>query len=254
MISVIVCSRLGPESDLHEKNVVRTIGCDFEYVRLDNQNGDEGLCAAYNKGIRQAQGDILVFVHEDVFFMTLGWGKILKQKFAGDSRLGLVGVAGTQHLFKAREMWTAAGIPHLRGRVVHELDEGRQFFLTVFSEHKNDDEVVAVDGLFFAIPAHLFDRIQFDENTFDRFHFYDLDICMQIRRTHRIIVTCDILVKHRSTKHNSYSWREAAGKFIDKYRHLLPVSCSDSPPQAPVRGQRCFSVELKGRIPQSPSL
>jgi hypothetical protein len=100
----------------------------------------------------------------------------------------------------------------------------------VFSEDETDAEAVAVDGLFFAIRKELFPTIQFDERTFDRFHFYDLDICMQVRKTHKIIVTSKILVKHFSGGSFRETWREYADRFIKKYSSMLPVSCSGTVP------------------------
>ena len=105
--------------------------------------------------------------------------------------------AGTQYLFAEPPAWVAPGRPFIRGRVVHETDEGSRFYLTVFSWEQGDVDVVAVDGLFFAIRKSLFSHVPFDrEAVFDGFHFYDIDICMQVRRTHRIVVTPDISVKH----------------------------------------------------------
>jgi hypothetical protein len=144
--------------------------------------------------VKQASGEILVFVHEDVFFAEGGWAIKLEDKFK-DQSVGLIGVAGTQYLFADNPAWVAAGRPFIKGQVIHELDQGSKYFLTVFDWQRGDTEVVAVDGLFFAIKKELFNQIQFDDVTFDGFHFYDLDICMQVHKTHRLIVTTDILVK-----------------------------------------------------------
>ena len=80
MISVIVCSRQAPEWDFHQRNVQKTVGCDNEYIRIDNRKGEMGICAAYNMGVQKAAGEILVFVHEDVFHGR-GWEKILRVNF-----------------------------------------------------------------------------------------------------------------------------------------------------------------------------
>ena len=78
-------------------------------------------------------------------------------------------------------MEAAPGSPFIHGKVVHEERDMGKLILTVFSEENKDIEAVAVDGLFFAMRKSLFDTIRFDKDTFDRFHFYDLDICMQVR-------------------------------------------------------------------------
>jgi len=249
MISVVVCSRKPPEFDLHRRNVTKTAGSvPLEYVRIDNRDNRYGICAAYNEGVRSSKGEIIVFMHEDVFFMEGEWGRKLVDKFV-DPDLGLVGVAGTQYLFADNPGWVAAGRPFIHGHVIHELDGGNDYKLTVFSWDKTDVEVVAVDGLFFAVRREMFDTVSFDETTFDGFHFYDIDLCMQVRRTHRCIVTWDILVKHQSGGAFDDTWKKYAFRFINKYRSELPASCVTAVPD---REQRTGfeNFDLKGKAPQ----
>ncbi|CAN2045072.1 protein O-GlcNAc transferase [Candidatus Magnetomoraceae bacterium gMMP-1] len=227
MISIIVCSNQNPCSAAHRKNIEKTVGCEFEYIRINNSDNKFGICAAYNKGTEKASGDILVFVHDDVFFISSDWGKILQEKFSFDSSLGLVGLAGTQYLDKNNPFWPYAERPFIYGRVVHEKKDPDKSVLTIFSRDKRDTEVVAVDGLFLAIKKSLFNTIKFDEKTFDRFHFYDLDISMQVKKTHKVIVTCDILVKHLSGGSFKGVWKEYAKRFIKKYWNALPASCTE---------------------------
>lgn len=250
MISVIVCSIKPPEWTVHERNVARTVNAESEYIRIDNRNTGKGICPAYNSGVERASGDCLVFMHEDAFFMEKGWGKALERKFSDDPSLGLVGVAGTQYLCKDKMSWTFAGRPFLRGRVVHELDGGREFFMTAFSTDRTDANVVAVDGLFFAVRRTLFTAVRFDEATFDRFHFYDLDLCMQVRRTHRLIATWDILIKHCSAGKPDETWREYGRRFLEKYRLELPANCSDTEPDFSVQREKGMNIDLKGRANQ----
>jgi glycosyltransferase involved in cell wall biosynthesis len=249
MISIIVCSRQPAEFDVHRRNVAKTIGTDHEYVRIDNTSNTYGICGAYNQGVSQAKGDILVFVHEDVFFMEPGWGNIIESKFAANQRIGLVGVAGTQYLFADSPAWIKAGQPYIRGRVVHELDSGASYILSIFSWDKSDAEVVAVDGLFFAVRASLFPGIRFDERTFDQFHFYDLDICMQVRKTHFCIVTWDILLKHLSGGNANAQWVEAGNRFLAKYKNELPASTVPTIPDL-TKYKEAVHFDLRGKVPQ----
>jgi glycosyltransferase involved in cell wall biosynthesis len=229
MISVVVCSRLNPSNDTHKSNVLNTIGTSCEYIRIDNRDNTHNLCSAYNAGVTQATGDIIVFVHEDVFFVNKNWGVQLIRKFS-DSSVGLVGVAGTQYLFKDTPGWVAAGRPWIKGQVIHETHGKESRVLTVFSWEDQDADVVAVDGLFFAIRATIFSSIHFDETTFDGFHLYDLDICMQVQQSHRLIVTKDILVRHLSGGSFDTKWQSYAMLFLKKYSSRLPVSCVDKIP------------------------
>ncbi len=228
MLSVIVCSGNPALRDLHERNVTKTVGTACEYLRVNNAAGNLGICAAYNLGVERARGDTLVFVHEDVFFLQRGWGPLVQAKFDADPSLGLVGLAGTTYLFADCLPWFAAGRPFLRGQVVHEQNGSQH--LTVFSRDPADAEVVAADGLFLAIRRELFRDIRFDEQRFDKFHLYDMDICMQVRRTHRLIVTCDVKVKHLSGGRFDDTWRHYARRFREKYVHDLPAACTTQVP------------------------
>ncbi|MBN1129031.1 MAG: hypothetical protein JXA71_08595 [Chitinispirillaceae bacterium] len=243
---MVVCSKQDPSWTLHERNVSKTAAGEVEYLRIDNREPRRSICAAYNRGVAQARGDIMVFMHEDAFFMEKGWNTRLTTKFC-DPSIGLVGVAGTQYLFREHPGWVAAGRPFIKGKVIHETAKGENFHLTVFSWDDRDAEVVAVDGLFFAIRASLFPAIRFDEETFDGFHFYDLDICMQVRRTHRLIVTPDIIIKHRSGGSFNTSWQEYAKRFMLKYRNALPAGCTDTVPDL-ARRIPFENFDLKGKV------
>ncbi|HSQ41571.1 MAG TPA: glycosyltransferase, partial [Fibrobacteraceae bacterium] len=94
MISAIICSRNSVACEWARRNLMRTVGSsEFEFIRIDNSSGQMGICAAYNQGIKRSHGDILIFLHEDVFHLEIGWGARLVQKFHQQANLGLVGVA-----------------------------------------------------------------------------------------------------------------------------------------------------------------
>ena len=250
MISLIVCSRLDPSVTIHRRNTEKTAAGQIEYIRIDNREPRAGICNAYNRAVSMAHGEIIVFMHEDAFFMEKGWDTALSKKFS-ESSIGLIGVAGTRYLFAEHPGWVAAGRPFIRGKVIHETRNGENFHLTVFSWDDKDSDVVAVDGLFFAIRRNLFDRIAFDEATFDGFHFYDLDICMQIRKTHRLIVTPEIIIKHQSGGSFDATWQKYAEHFLQKYSAELPASCAEG--EIPDLSKRVpfETFNLKGKVPQA---
>lgn len=228
MISVIVCSTKPPEWETHRRNVAKTVGAEHEYLLVDNRAAKLGLCGAYNRALVQARGEILVFLHDDVFFMENDWGRVLQEKFR-DPAVGLVGVAGTQYLFAAPLPWYSAGRPFVFGQVVQE--SGHEQHVALYSRQDADAEVVAADGLLLAMRGELFRRgLRFDEATFDRFQLYDMDICMQVRQTHRLLVTRDVKVKHLSLGDFGDSWRFYAERFVAKYAGRLPARCGPDTP------------------------
>lgn len=251
MISAILCSRSPSAFEHVRRNLLRTAGdVDLEVIRIDNSTNQLGICQAYNKGVEQAKGNYLVFLHEDVYHLEFGWGIRLLRKYQSEPLVGVVGVAGSQILFGEPPLWSWIGRPWLFGKVVHELDRGERFFMTVFSPDSGDREVVALDGCWFSARRSVFETVQFDEKTFPGFHFYDIDFCLQARQHWKVIATTDILVKHLSPGSFDESWQKASQDFRLKWSRDLPIAVAGI--EIPrTRGADFFNVNLKGKIPQA---
>jgi len=248
MITVIISARNPvPESTL-ERNIRKTAGSPIELFMINNSEGKNGLAAVYNFGAARSRGDILVFMHDDAFFMTEGWGPILESLFAQDPYLGVVGVAGTQYIFRDNCSWTAAGRPFVKGRIVQDLQNG-DFFATLFSPDRESCEVAACNGVFFAVRRTLLTQFGFDEQTFDSFYFHDMDFCMQARKKWRVTVTADILVKHRSMGTYDKTWQRYGQLFLNKWAAELPASCANAVPD-PNNAIPAAKASLKGKVDQ----
>ena len=74
MVSCIICSRKQDISTDLKENIKNTVGCDYELLIIDNSKNQYNIFKAYNEGIRRAKGDILCFMHEDIFYHTQNWG------------------------------------------------------------------------------------------------------------------------------------------------------------------------------------
>jgi glycosyltransferase involved in cell wall biosynthesis len=248
MVTVIISARNPvPESTL-ERNIRKTAGEPIELFMINNAAGANGLAAVYNFGAARSRGDVLVFMHDDAFFMTENWAPVLEGLFARDPYLGVVGVAGTQYLHNDNASLTAAGQPFIKGRVVHDLQNG-DFFATLFSQDREMCEVVACGGVFFAVRRTLLTQFGFDEKTFDSFYFHEMDFCMQARKTWRVAVTSDILIKHRSTGTYDKGWHHYGQVFLQKWAANLPASCTDAVPN-PALVVPAVNANLKGKIEQ----
>jgi len=250
MITVIISARNPiPESTL-ERNIRKTVGSPLELFMINNASGENGLAAVYNFGASQSQGDILVFMHDDAFFMNENWGPVLESLFAQDPALGIVGVAGSQYIYNNQCSWTAAGRPFIKGRIIHDLQNG-DFFATMFSPQKEDAQVVACSGVFFAVRRTLLTQFGFDEKTFDSFYFHELDFCMQAGKQWKIMVTGDIVVKHRSIGTYDKQWQHYGDLFLKKWAAQLPASCADTVPDPdPAKSVGATRAHLKGKIEQ----
>lgn len=248
MVTVIISARNPvPESTL-ERNIRKTAGAPIELFMINNANGDNCIASVYNFGASRSRGDVLVFMHDDAFFMTENWAPMLEGIFAQDPRIGVVGVAGTQYLRSDNPSLTAAGQPFIKGRVVHDLQNG-DFFATLFSQEREMTDVVACSGVFFAVRRTLLTQFGFDERTFDSFYFHDLDFCMQARRQWRVVVTSDILIKHRSTGTYDKGWQHYGQVFLQKWAAMLPATCTSAVPNV-AQIVPAVNANLKGKIEQ----
>ena len=103
MISLIVCSRNQALLQELQASVEKTIGVPHEFVVIDNLDNQYNISQAYNKGTREAKFGYLIFVHEDVEFLTKNWGNALMD-IIKNKNVGAVGIAGSNYL-NERGIW-----------------------------------------------------------------------------------------------------------------------------------------------------
>lgn len=227
MISVIICSRTQDIPTKLRESIENTVGCGCEIVVIDNSDSCYNIFTAYNEGVHRAKGDTLCFCHDDILFHTQGWGNIIADILHDDS-IGIVGVAGGHFLPKAPCYWSFT--PYVSQHYLSTengtttLEEHLSYFSNGFAD------VVAVDGMCFFIPAQMFQKIRFDDNTFNNFHGYDMDICMQVIASgKRACITKQILIEHfwsdKVLTKPTYirPLNVAMDTFYIKWQHILPI-------------------------------
>mgnify|MGYP002623476925 CR=1 FL=1 len=225
MISCIICSRKSALPEELKENIASTIGCEYEVIIIDNSNCQYTIFSAYNEGVRRAKGDIVCFMHEDIIIHTQEWGKRLVSIFK-DSKIGLVGVIGSQFLPNTNASWWNCGAQ------VGEILQGNQDAYGNYSVWYNNSnavnspiDCVVVDGCFMALRKSLFDYIHFDEDTFSSFHAYDLDICMQVLGLDlRVVVIDKLLIEHKSSGVVGADYITQRDIFYKKWGRLLPIT------------------------------
>ena len=223
MISIVVCSIDQKRFEAFSKNVVATIGELFELVRIDNVGDEFSLCAAYNKGAQQANGEIICFIHEDVFFHTPDWGRKLASHF-NDHEVGVIGVAGSRYKSEFGQNWKDGETSMYRILLKDGIESGK--LLNVNPRNERRSEVVCLDGLFLACKKSHWKEYPFDETNYDGFHFYDADFCMQFFGKKKNYVVYDILIEHFSQGKYNKKFLEQAEIFGNKWNKKLPA-CLD---------------------------
>ena len=222
MISVIICSRTPDISDVLRQNITDTIGCAHEFVVIDNSRQQRSIFAAYNEGVNKAQGDILCFMHEDIRCHTKDWGTAVENRFRNDETLGLLGNLGSHFMPKCV---CALGDSGLLSSNYYTKDKEDHYRESRYFDDSGAAEVVVVDGMWYCVRRQLFaDRKIWYDESFEGFHYYDLDICMQVWEAgYKCIVVDDVEMEHYSEGDIDRTFLNNSFRFFDKWKDSLPM-------------------------------
>lgn len=224
MLTVVYCTReTKPE---HKEHLIKTSGLHKYLEVIEIINNGESLTKAYNRGIKQASNDFVVFCHDDITLDTKQWGKKLLKQFENNPEFGIIGVAGSKYLSETGRWWDDRKTMY--GKVRHT--SGGKSWLSEYSADLGNrlEEVVNVDGVFFAVDKRKLASRDKEGNPFDEtvegFHFYDVDFSFHnyIIGSCKVGVTTKIRVNHQSIGETNEQWEENRKIFAEKNAHLLP--------------------------------
>ena len=225
MISIIICSRTPDISQLLKDNIADTIGLEYELVIIDNSKNKYSIFQAYNEGVKRAKFPYLCFMHEDVFYHTQDWGEKVIKHFQ-NQEVGLIGTIGTHFLPKTPIGWYQSKVVSGGGLVRVSKNGKNELEHYLDSAYLKDDlsiEAVAVDGLWFCIRKTVFSFVSFDEQTFNGFHCYDLDISLQVRKAgFQVRIISEVLLEHLSNGIFTIEWVKNTHLFFEKWKDQLP--------------------------------
>jgi len=196
------------------------------------------LSQAYNLGFRKFdemieeneyddQEWIVCFCHHDIKFRSQNWGNIIFKTFNKYPDFGIIGVAGTDHLFPHMCWWLNQEgknmSKYMSGRVWHF--NGLREYESIYSEKINGiKEVVVVDGVcMFVDPCNIVE--EFDE-TIPDYHFYDICLCLNNKLNDselKIGVIDTISILHNSIGETNDMWEQCRQLAIRKYGQYLPI-------------------------------
>ena len=223
-LSIVICSRNENLPEALLDNIRNTIGsCDFEIVAIDNHDGHCNIFQAYNDGVERSSGDILCFMHDDISFLSDRWGERVVSALE-PSDVGACAVAGCKVLRKA---------PSLLGIGKYNAINVQQPDGTWLDRYSEPTLLATFDGLWFCIKRSCFDRIRFDDVTYDGFHFYDMDTAIQLHRAgYKIAFVPEIQIRHESNGCTNVSWLESSYKCYQKNKNELPIFATNERPDA----------------------
>ncbi len=227
MFSIIVCSIRPAEAEALRLNIKNTIGSDipFEVIAYDNRGTGKGICQVYNECAAKAAYDILCFMHEDVEFKTIGWGKAVADKLS-EPDCGVIGFAGNVMKSSAPTGWSST-----RGkgdRYTYIQRDGGKEILSIRNPYKDDfSQVITLDGMCLFMNRKVWENVRFDEDTLKGFHCYDIDVTVGAAAAgYRNWVCHTVLVEHFSMGSYGKDWAEDTLDIHRKWQELLPMSVS----------------------------
>lgn len=225
MISIIICNRKSTINPALKENIQNTVGVKHEIVLIDNSRGQYNIFQAYNEGVRQAKGDILCFMHDDILFRSNGWGSVIEDAFTANEHMGALGVAGGHFMPDCPCSWSTCKTTSYHVWQTNHDGTTTEYKCTDHTEGKHLVDVASLDGLFMCIRHSLFNITRFDDHTFTGFHCYDSDICMQILAAgYSVNVTFDIDIEHRSNGACNQQYYDNIEIWYKKWHSHLPVT------------------------------
>jgi hypothetical protein len=226
MISILICGINPTYRETITRNIETTIGVDYELLYFDNKEENKSISAVYNILKKNAQGEYICFMHEDLFINTANWGVEISRIFQQDPSVGLIGVAGTMYKSRIPSSWSCIDPQFLVCNYIqHFKDKTKKPIAVKYNTTEKEHEVVMVDGLFMCINQDLNQKIKFDEETIKGFHGYDFNLSLQtIQLKKKIIATNRVLIDHFSDGHINNDWYYTYYAMSKKWNNILPLT------------------------------
>ena len=214
-VSAVVCSN----RPAYFAHVQRLLAAQFarHTFELIGIHDAQSLCEGYNRGATRANGEILIFCHDDIDIVHTDFGERLLHHLAAHD---VVGVAGTSELVNAD--WGHAGLPHVHGQIVHR-PPGQEDFLYFAAglQAAVVENIRALDGVMIGMQRRVWEALRFDAATFDGFHGYDIDFTYRAQLAgYRLAIPMDLLLIHFSTGRYDLKWQAGNLKFLRKFPAL----------------------------------
>jgi hypothetical protein len=224
MYSIIVCSIRPEEAEALRENIARTIGdgVPFEFIAYDNRGTGKGICQVYNECAERAKYSNLCFVHEDVEFLTQGWGRILVEKLS-EPDCGIIGFAGSTMKSKTITGWGATTYYGSRQHFVQRRKK-KDLFIVDNPAGEAYSQVVTIDGMCMFVRKDVWANLRFDDKMLTGFHCYDLDFSIACHMAgYRNWVAQEVLIKHMSVGNYTMGWYNSSVDLHEKWGAVLPI-------------------------------
>jgi GT2 family glycosyltransferase len=220
MITIIYSTHKDEQfNNKFKQHLLQTVGLKDVQILEYKNNNEFSLAEIYNKGLSQSIFDIVVCCHNDIKLEN-GWGKKLLKDYSENPEYGIIGKAGTAYFPESGVFWEKMQ-QTMVGQVYHQPDKDK--WLSKYSPKLPVIiPVVSIDGLFLSFNKTKI-KHTFDESI-GRFHFYDHLFCLpNYLDSVKIGVTSSFEIIHQSIGRPNQEFYETKEKFVDKWKHVLPL-------------------------------
>lgn len=199
MISVVCVfnDRITLEHNL--LNSLRGQDVEYELILVDNTHGAfKSAASALNRYAIKARGKFIMCVHQDVVLLSKSWLRDVEATLETIPDLGIAG---------------CAGISEGGGHLGFILD---RFYL--FGKPLDIPQIVqSLDECLLMIPKDVFSRQSFDEQTFNGWHCYGADYCLNVQLFGLRAYVIPGPIHHNSTTRNLEGLLEQQLKLFRKH-------------------------------------
>lgn len=174
------------KKEILEKYLLKSLekqDVDYELILIDNRNNKfNNAASALNYGSKQANGDYLVFVHQDINFNNKEWIKDTENMINKLSNPGIIGVAGKTHDSLVRSNIKQG---------IKPVD---------VSPYKLDkpEKASTLDECLLIIPKNIFKKYNFNEQQCPDWHLYGVDYVYNIKEKGYEAYLIPSILEHRS--------------------------------------------------------
>lgn len=196
------------DADAFEKQLVRSLKIQdikYEIIGIDNTtNRFESAAAALNYGSMKAQGDILVYSHQDIYLKR---NDELKKfvKAIEDCEIGTI--VGTQGVKEPSKIYYSN---------ISCAHEDVYAIKNLYSEKLY--EVSCVDEGFFGMKRETWEKLKFNEILCDNWHLYCVEMCLHTRKNGNKVYVFPTQLHHFSMGSISLGYMKNLKKLCSVYR------------------------------------
>ncbi|MBU2575181.1 MAG: glycosyltransferase family protein [Elusimicrobia bacterium] len=190
----------------------------FELIKVDNTGGAfKSAAEALNYGAKNAKGEYLMFIHQDVRLISEDW-PARAEKFLRDMRdLGVAGVAGMVKT-KNPGMISFGTIP--TDNRVWEIYHGHKKELSVYNRILSGcpAEVQTLDEQLLLAPRKVFGELKFDGAACPGWHLYAVDYALSVKKLGLKAYVLPLPVWHMSNGNINRGYYAALINVLKKHR------------------------------------